>query len=207
MVQIEAIWSAFIIDRAWALLRIRLDLGRFSLGRYRFPAGKPEGRWNEMERLLNDFKGLDPAIRESAVQAVISAIPPETPGRQRPLAYLTIEDVATLSRSSLVTLGAHSHSHEILTQVPEDEARASVRTSKKLLEEWTGNPIECFAYPNGNFSAAVASILKEEGFRCAVTTKSRPWSPDDSPYAIPRFGIGRFEPWQRFRLMTAGVRL
>lgn len=186
---------------------IEIDLGRFSLGRYRLPVGDPADRWRETERLLSGLKSLDPSVREFAAAEVTVAILPGAGGPQRTLAYLTVEDVMQLSHSPFITLGAHSHSHEILTQLDADAARASIVMSKSLLEEWTGKTVTCFSYPNGNYSRTVASIVRETGFTCAVTTESRPWAPEDSPYAIPRFGIGRFDPSRRFRLMTAGVNL
>jgi len=119
-----------------------------------------------------------------------------------------------------VKVGCHTHTHQILTTVPEQTARQEIRESKRAIEEVLGRRCNLFAYPNGNTSAATRRILAEEGFTAAFTTERRAWTSGSDPMAIPRINVceesvvgltGRFSPamfqysvfWKAWRAMRA----
>lgn len=65
-------------------------------------------------------------------------------------------DPFTLTRAELVALhadghviGAHTHTHPVLSGVPPMRARAEIRKNKRDLEALVGAPVEHFAYPYG----------------------------------------------------------
>jgi peptidoglycan/xylan/chitin deacetylase (PgdA/CDA1 family) len=65
------------------------------------------------------------------------------------------------------TIGAHTHSHPVLTGLPPAEARREITRSKELLEDILGCPIIHFAYPYGmrrHFSESLRSTCLAEGF-------------------------------------------
>ncbi len=171
-----------------------------------FPVGRhadTEGWWNEVSALLECLKSLPEETRLHVVDQVTApdgAAPPA--GR---LAPLSIEDLRTLAGSDLVTIGAHSHEHEILTGIPLPAARQSVTRSRDLLEQWLGQPVRHFAYPNGNHAPALMDLLQELSFDTAVTTRPGLWKPDDNLFALPRIGIGRFDPVGYYRTRLAGL--
>jgi peptidoglycan/xylan/chitin deacetylase (PgdA/CDA1 family) len=47
------------------------------------------------------------------------------------------------------TIGAHTHSHPVLTALPEAQALQDVARGKEILEETLGTPIRHFSYPYG----------------------------------------------------------
>ena len=114
-------------------------------------------------------------------------------------------ELRELAASPLVTIGAHSHCHNILTQLPASAVAESLATSKQLLETWTGRPVRHFAYPNGDHDAAVISQVKSAGFESAMTTVARPWTRDDSPFTIPRIGVGRYDSAALFKAKVSGA--
>ena len=120
------------------------------------------------------------------------------------LRSMTHDELVEVSGSPLITIGAHSHCHNILTQLSVEDMKDSVRTSKKLLEEWTGRRVRYFSYPNGNFNDAVVDIVEGLGFECAFTTVSRPWSKEDSAFTIPRIGVGRYDSLESFKIKVSG---
>jgi peptidoglycan/xylan/chitin deacetylase (PgdA/CDA1 family) len=61
---------------------------------------------------------------------------------------MTPKQVATISKSGF-EIGAHTHTHPILSVLDIDEQRNEILRSKQLLEEWTGQAVKHFAYPNG----------------------------------------------------------
>ena len=110
----------------------------------------------------------------------------------------------TLARSRWVTIGSHSHGHELLDRITLAAARESIVRSLALLREWTGRAVEHFAYPNGNYNAALVGALPGLGLKSAVTTRKGLWRRDGSPFELPRINVGRFDDAARLRLNLLG---
>lgn len=119
-----------------------------------------------------------------------------------------------------VTIGCHTHTHQILTHVSAETARQEIRGAKRAIEAALRKPCDLFAYPNGNNSAATRRMLAEEGIGAAFTTQRGAWTGRSDPLAIPRVNIceatvtgpaGRFSPalfqynvfWKVWRAMQA----
>ena len=184
-----------------------LDLSAFGLGRYAVNDTRGAENWRQIQRLLEGLKSLDTDKRAAAVDKILS----DLGGLERRPACriepMNVGEIKTLASSSLVTIGAHSHCHSILTQLAPGEVEQSIKRSKDLLEKWTGRAVEHFAYPNGNYDAGTVDIVRQAGFRSAVTTEGRAWHLQDSPYAIPRVGVGRYDRPENFRLnLVGGIR-
>jgi peptidoglycan/xylan/chitin deacetylase (PgdA/CDA1 family) len=198
-------WYDRLINRFQGNAVIDLDLTHLSLGRYRINHSKGAGNWSVIEALLSDLKRLGPEERAVAVEKILAELPARQADHRHEVGPLSIEELRELAASPLVTIGAHSHCHNILTQLPEQAVRDSLATSKRLLESWTGRPVHYFAYPNGNYNAMVVSIVKEAGFECALTTVARPWVKAESPFTVPRFGIGRYDSSDYFKVRVSGM--
>lgn len=67
---------------------------------------------------------------------------------------LSWEQVKEMASHPLVTLGAHTVNHFVLSQLSEEEVLAEISNSMKIIEERTGKPVSHFAYPYGISSAA-----------------------------------------------------
>lgn len=182
---------------------ITVDLRDARLGRYEINRHKGARNWNEIERLLSDLKTLDPDSRQQVVDNIVSQLPP-TSGAHYTLAPFSESHVRAVARSRFVTLGAHSHCHNILTQLSEAQVDESIRRCKQLMKAWTGVLPEFFCYPNGDHNDVVISVVAKHGFRCAVGTHPRPWTKDDSLFSIPRIGVGRYDSIERFKIKLVG---
>lgn len=155
--------------------------------------------WTRIQHLLTSLKKLEPTKREQVVDDVIKSIDRYAP-RSRGIAPLAISDIRELADCPLVTIGAHSHCHNILTQLDRQAAFESAARSKELLESWTGRRVSYFAYPNGDFNDAVVSVVVEAGFEAAVTTDPRPWKRGEQLFALPRIGVGRYDSLDVFKV-------
>jgi len=183
---------------------IELELSALGLGSYSINSGRGAENWRRINELLAALKAFEPARREAATDDILKRIGArEKKGFYR-IEHLTSEEVREISESPLVTIGAHSHCHNILTQLPGADLRESVKTSRRLLQEWTGLDVPYFAYPNGDYDDKVIGALKAEGFGCGLTTESRAWDRADSLYAIPRVGIGRYDSMDIFKVQVSG---
>lgn len=85
------------------------------------------------------------------------------------------------------SIGSHGHSHYALDFQPKESVKNEVITSKKILENITGKPLEVFSYPHSGWNQDILEILKEAGFKYAVTIEQSFVRPNDNPYLLPRF--------------------
>lgn len=196
----DRVIAAFPADRS-ALLDLR-DQG---LGCYRVDRLQTgERRWTQIQRLLADCKQLAPERRALVVEQLVQRVAAQAPGSV-PLRSMSMDDIRTMAKSDRICFGAHSHCHSILTQFGRDDIRETVLRSKTLLESWTGKPVRHFAYPNGDFNETVADVIRECGFVSSQTTVSGYWGSEDSAYAIPRIGVGRFDRLGWFQARVSGL--
>jgi peptidoglycan/xylan/chitin deacetylase (PgdA/CDA1 family) len=66
-------------------------------------------------------------------------------------------------------IGAHTCTHPRLSRIPRDRAKEEIVSSRKKLEDTFGTAIEHFAYPYGDYDEAVLELVREAGFKTAVT--------------------------------------
>ena len=106
---------------------------------------------------------------------------------------LSWDDIRVLLKKDFIQIGAHTVSHEILTNVSHEEARREIIDSKSVIEEKLNCRISMFAYPNGtaaDYDDNHIEHLKENGFICGMTTIPKLNNAFDNPYHLGRFSIG-----------------
>jgi peptidoglycan/xylan/chitin deacetylase (PgdA/CDA1 family) len=86
---------------------------------------------------------------------------------------LTWKQLRELAREGL-TLGSHTRTHTIMTQVTPEGMREEVQGSQEDLQREIGACLPIFCYPNGNYNGTVVFVLQEQGIRLAFTTLSGP---------------------------------
>lgn len=88
---------------------------------------------------------------------------------------LSWEEIKQLSEDPLVTIGAHTVSHPVLKNLPDEKCMREIFDCKSLIEEKTGIKVEHFAYPFGGHEHAFSreyEFAEEAGYKTAVTTIS-----------------------------------
>lgn len=106
------------------------------------------------------------------------------------------DDLRELSNHPLVRIGAHTHSHVLLSRQSWRNAWEEIRNSKQELEEHLGKPVRHFSYPYGGNSIAVRQMVRWLGFEYAFTTQARrvdqitAWN----RYNLPRIDINELLP-------------
>ncbi len=107
-----------------------------------------------------------------------------------------------------IAFGAHTCSHPILSKIPLLEAREEIRESRKIVSDALGGVSPIFAYPNGqdgDFTKETRTILRELGFRGALTTIPGVNSKKTDPFTLKRISMDKTEDWDIFLLTTSGV--
>lgn len=97
-----------------------------------------------------------------------------------------------------ITIGAHTIRHPHLTDLTFEEARYEITESKSLLEVNLDKPVEVFSYPYGSYSSEIVSIVRESGFRAAVTTDQGMGSFTEGPFTLKRVRVRGDYKYSRF---------
>jgi len=66
-------------------------------------------------------------------------------------------------------IGAHTCTHPRLSFLSHDQAKEEIFASKKKLEDRFGLPMDHFAYPFGDYNETTVELVREAGFKTAVT--------------------------------------
>lgn len=119
-----------------------------------------------------------------------------------PRSAMTVDEVKEISRHPLISIQAHTVNHPILTSVPDDVLEMEIRDCKRILEEWTGETIFAFSYPNGR-NTIRESKTASKYFDIAFTTIQQNIDINDNIMLLPRYSLtGQ---WPRDLLKVKGV--
>lgn len=119
---------------------------------------------------------------------------------------LSWSDVREIHKSGF-EVGSHSHSHDLLAQMPQSLARENVAISKRLLDAELNAPITSFAYPYGHksaYSGWTKNVLRELGFKAGCTQMGGAVSSSDDLLELPRIGIRGSDSLEVFRQKVTG---
>ena len=105
-----------------------------------------------------------------------------------PVEYLTPEQIR-LMKDAGMSFGCHTHTHSHLSGISPREAVLEIRQAKKLLEEWVGESVHVFAYPNGFFHLEHFRMLEALGFDAAFSVKAGTNRPGDPRWCLRRTEI------------------
>jgi peptidoglycan/xylan/chitin deacetylase (PgdA/CDA1 family) len=100
-------------------------------------------------------------------------------------------------------VGSHSLSHQRLHELPADAALYELTASRAALRDLLGVPIEHFAYPFGQFTAATVELVRRAGYTSAVTTLRGMARTGDDPLRLPRILVNGERGLWRFLLHLA----
>jgi peptidoglycan/xylan/chitin deacetylase (PgdA/CDA1 family) len=87
-----------------------------------------------------------------------------------------------------VDFQSHTMYHPILVRCDRDRARREISQSKADLEA-RGFPAYALAYPNGDYSEATASLVREAGYECALSADLGFNRAGTDPYRLKRITI------------------
>jgi len=183
-------WNDVIIEAVRHCKTNRLDLSAEGLPV--IALDNLDARRRAIDTLLPLVK-YRPVSERTPLAAAIARSAAVTPSSEL---MLTTSQLQTLARSSLVTIGAHTHSHPILAVEDEATAREEITASKRRLEALTDRSVGLFAYPNGrpgaDYTARDVGLARAAGFDAAVST-----APGFATADSDRFQLPRFTPWDR----------
>lgn len=192
----------FWFDRVVNALQAPCLVSVPELGTWSIPDETGKERWNVLRQILAALKAAAPEDRDRLADGVAACGgQPEGTG----LGPMTRQDLMALASRPDVTIGAHSHGHELLDQISRDAAYSSIARSRELLQNWTGQQVRHFAFPNGNHTAHLRKIVGDLGFATAAILEERLAPQESDPFALSRISVGRYDNPERVRLRTVGL--
>ncbi|MBR8722494.1 Poly-beta-1,6-N-acetyl-D-glucosamine N-deacetylase [Fusobacterium necrophorum subsp. funduliforme] len=106
------------------------------------------------------------------------------------------EQVREMIESGLVEFGGHTLHHCDFHVVNEETAKREILENKKELEEKYRISLSSFAYPYGHVTETAKKIVKEAGYRFAVSTSTGTGIITDDLYEMRRTSIDRTSVWR-----------
>lgn len=134
------------------------------------------------------YTDVFPILKKYQTKAVVFVVPNFLDKQNNLDTWMLSE----LVKSGLVEIGAHTMDHFYLTGLPFEMLKYQVVQSKKDLEKRLGFEVVSFAYPYGAFDNQAIDVVKNAGFKTAVTTINGFFAQD-----LNRFFLYRIRPGGR----------
>lgn len=115
--------------------------------------------------------------------------------------YLSADELRELSRSPLVTIGAHGQWHRHFDRLSLDEARRELVEARRSLKDIINQPVDLMAWPYGNCNPRLESLSAESGYRAAWSV----WKGTNGTHSRWRVPLGRNDNLLRFAAKASGV--
>lgn len=135
--------------------------------------------------ILEKLKGLPDRRKNQLIEELINTAEADIPDGLGEQLILSWDEVIEMSRNG-IDFGAHTVTHPVLLKLPTERAGWEIAQSKKDVETRVGKPAYSFAYPDGQFNAQIAEIVREAGFIGACADYPSWISPKANPYALGR---------------------
>lgn len=164
-----------------------LDLGAFNLGCHSI---KTRAQREDVVCLLHRrLKQQPDGTKHLVIQHVVSHYSNQDCHERTMMNWLEVKE---LSDSGLITIGAHTISHPILSRVDNAQARHEIMQSKQMIEQKIGKNVDYFAYPNGqpaDITPDVITLVKQSGYAAGFTTIPGKNTHKSDFYYLKRFDI------------------
>lgn len=161
-----------------------LDLGIDGLER--LPISDMASRVAAVQHLMGAMKYLPPLQRQQLSERLLDTLGSNAP---RSL-MMSDEQVRAMSRHGM-SIGGHTAHHVILSKLSPEAAREEIVSNQQTLSGLIGKSLRSFAYPNGkpgiDYDAAHVQLVRELGYRNAVSTHSAVGTRQASVHELPRF--------------------
>jgi peptidoglycan/xylan/chitin deacetylase (PgdA/CDA1 family) len=106
--------------------------------------------------------------------------------------------------SGLVTVGAHTHTHPIMTKIPETQVEEELAKPLEIFRKRLGINVQHFAYPKALWNPKVEVLVAQHYTSAVICNESKATPAHFNPYRIPRIPIRRSDGWLFFLAKTQG---
>lgn len=143
------------------------------------------------------------AMRSDQMEEVIRRYRARTSAPRKGPQNVSVEELQEMADSGLVSVGAHTMTHPILTNERNSSCEYEIEASVNELRTLLDRDVKYFAYPNGianlDFGPREERVVRSCGIEMAFSTEMRHHFPDDNPLRIPRLAISDQEGMRSIR--------
>jgi peptidoglycan/xylan/chitin deacetylase (PgdA/CDA1 family) len=122
--------------------------------------------------------------------------------------FLSWTEAAALASAGM-SIGSHTHRHELLSKLSEAEQREECAASRRILFEKLGISVSALSYPVGSresFTAATKKCLSETGYEVAFSYYGGVNMGHMDPFNLLRIAVDPMAlPQYRFRMAVAAT--
>ena len=157
------------------------------LGLDRLQVQTPAQRRTAIDLILPRIKYRSLAGREDAIARLLEACGQPT----LPVNLMMRSEQVKALHAAGMEIGGHTVRHPILAEVSDADAWTEITDGAQRLRELTGAAVDVFAYPNGrpqrDYDHRHVAMVREAGFRCAVSTSVGVVDARAEAFEWPRF--------------------
>ena len=104
-------------------------------------------------------------------------------------ALLDLSELREMGMGGRIRFGSHSRRHlRLIESLSSDKLKEEVIESREMLRQLTGQEVDVFCYPNGDYSPAALAVVRGE-YMAAVTTQSAWTHPSTDLHLLPRIAV------------------
>lgn len=182
-------WNDIVLETMRKAPGSTIDLSPIGFDNY--PIKTMQDRYTVAEAVIRKIKYLSPDVRQKTLDKLQKALPVEM-NRQL---MMSTGQLQKLHKAGMM-IGGHTVSHPILSSQDQDAACWEIKEGKRILESLIDHSVDYFAYPNGrpgeDYTYEHVQLVKDCGYKGAVTTAWGAVSEEDDLFQLPRF-----TPWDR----------
>ncbi|HYM22732.1 MAG TPA: trifunctional glycosyltransferase/class I SAM-dependent methyltransferase/polysaccharide deacetylase [Vicinamibacterales bacterium] len=145
-------------------------------------------RTRELEELNARAWTLDECGRARLVADALASVGGAAPPRDSHR-VMTAAELRELASRPGHTLGGHTTHHLALTTHAADVKRREITADKAALERALEQQVHLFSYPYGDFDGETVAVVREAGYRAAVTVESGVVAPGCNRLLLPRHEV------------------
>lgn len=184
-----------------------VDRLEYAMGNLKIERAEKIKKDSVMRQELKRASSVEREQRLRALEQETGALLSDFDGEKAVYAPLSVEQMQEMR--ALVSFGAHTKTHPILSTESSTDAERDIRESKESLERALGKLSSVFAYPNGqpgDWTEANEQSLKRLGFTYALTTTEGTNTSTTHPFRLTRVVLDSTNRSGAFAAILTGVR-
>ncbi len=145
---------------------------------------------------LSFYKNAWPILKKEKIPFILFISTKEVGNNN----YMDWDQIREISRSKIVEIGNHSHTHEYLVDLKKEDIRADMNKSIEIFKKELGKNSIFFSYPFGEYSIEFKNLIKELGFKYAFGQHSGVIDETKDFFELARFPINeKYGEQKRFK--------
>jgi peptidoglycan/xylan/chitin deacetylase (PgdA/CDA1 family) len=167
----------------------------------------PEARRKATLEIAARLQRMHSPDRDRIVADLESVLLAGGSGKTEPCPVLDEAGVRELGSQPLAQLGAHTHSHAMLSMLTRDEQLTEINRSVTKLQDITGTRPRFVAYPYGgeqDYNTDSCLAARDAALQAAFVNHAARFDPNAQPYRVPRYYVPPL-PADEFRTWLRGI--